>query len=336
MQPTAQVPGVRDPLPVGQRGQTGQAEIDADTLPGLHPLDGLNVHAHRHVEPTGRMPHHGHRRRITRNRAADAEFERSEFGHGQPLPGPVEPERRTCIRGAISRPAFLLEGRIRRSLGKEVGEGGVQMPHGLLQGNGGHFVEKRHLRVLFHRREPLIRRGVSHALACAKGSGASSQHAVVDQTTTAEGLRQVFSLGVGRIGSECPTTFHASDSRPRFLLAINSEASARVIGIVENHLEHPRCQAQVRLDETRDAIAVLDALQVAIGRARHDGEREAGTVHRRHPHARVQAAVAVPGCDIRRQGDRGEPLVPIVPNVLRCLVAETQPDSVKQDSSHVS
>src|SRR5437667_12839428 len=37
--------------------------------------------------------------------------------------------------------------------------------------------------------------------------------------------------------------------------------------VIEDDFEHPGRLAQVRLDETRDAIPVLDALQIAVGRA---------------------------------------------------------------------
>ena len=49
----------------------------------------------------------------------------------------------------------------------------------------------------------------------------------------------------------------------------NVEIDLFVVGlvVVEDHFEHPGREGQVRLDETRGTVPVLDAFQVAVGRA---------------------------------------------------------------------
>lgn len=223
----------------GREGrQATEAKIDADRLAGLDPFDSRNLDDHRHIVPTRRVTRDRHRTRIGRHGATDLQRQDSELGKRQALGRTAEPKRAAGIFGAVPDPALLLEGGVGAALGKEIHEGGLQMPQGLLERDTRDFVEEGQLRIFLECGQLRASAHKRQSFPTLEGHGSGRQHAVVDQAATAKGPGQVFGLHGSRIGAKGPTAFHSSiinhlasevkSSRTaRFLPVLNDGVSAR-------------------------------------------------------------------------------------------------------------
>lgn len=179
------------------------------------------------------MPGHRDGARIDLHATADPEIEHAELGQRQSLRRAVESAGASRIGRAVSRPTFFLECRIGTACGEEIHEGGLEMTQRLLQRDRRHVIQKCQLWVSLQQRQFFIASRIGEPLATLEGGRSGSQHAVIDQATTAEGPGQMLGLRVGGIRPEIPATCHVYHLRVlsvrikrRFLPAVNDGASA--------------------------------------------------------------------------------------------------------------
>lgn len=236
----SEVARVWDRLTVRQGRQAGHAEIDADGFAGLGSCDRLHLDDHRDVVAARRMERDRHRARIGGHGATDCQCQDAQLGQRQPLCRQVKPEGAPSVLGAVTHSALLFERRVGAALGEEIGERGLQMPKGLLKRDTRDFVEECQLGIFLERGQLGASAHKRQPFTMLERQRSSGQHAVMDQSATAKGLRQVFRLLRRGVGSKVPSSFHSliinnlaievkSTDGTRFLPALNDGVSARVV-----------------------------------------------------------------------------------------------------------
>ena len=156
----------------------------------------------------GRILCDGHGGRLTslRQRTAPYDIER-RLQPGKRKGGPIPVKGRPNVSSGL-RAMLAMEGRILCSSFKEVPEGAIQMPQGLLKGNACNLVQPGILRVLLQGRESSRGVMILDALVfLVVGITAQTQRPVIHETSTAKGTSKYHRLLTSWVKSELIGSF---------------------------------------------------------------------------------------------------------------------------------
>lgn len=203
----SQVSGVGDSLPVGERSQPRQPEVNTHGLAGLGQLLNGLVKAKSHKVAPSAVLGYRDRAGAALKLSAPTDVEPAELGyckvavHGIPLKG-----RNRVLCGLLASLGF--EARVAAALREEVGVGRLEMPEDLLERHATDFIEPGRLFLLLEFGQE--RRGlmVADLLAGAVGVAAELETPVVDEPDAAKGPGQNLLLVGSGVEPEAETHLH--------------------------------------------------------------------------------------------------------------------------------
>ena len=199
---------VGNSLPVRERSEARNPEVNADGRACLGKWRGRNLHHHRDKVTPRRLADQGDRRWFDRNVPRPLNLQRSKLRENQTLVTDFKLESAPRVLGRLPM-RLLLEGWVTRSLLKEVAKGGLQVAKRLLQWNAGHIVEPGILRVLLQLRQCRTGLDVVHPIATLKRRRPFRQKTVIDEPAAAEGSGKLPRLFGRWVIAERPADFHA-------------------------------------------------------------------------------------------------------------------------------
>jgi hypothetical protein len=198
---------ISNALPVGQGGQSADAEIDTHRFARCRQGGGMYVQHHGDNVAAGWLADHGNGSRLTRDRPGPLDPQWAELGQQQPLGSDLEAKRRPGVfRRLFAVLAF--EGGVAGALLKEVSKRRLEMAQRLLGRHAGGFVQPSRFRLPLQRGQRRAGLAVVHPLATLERLGALLQAPVVDVSDATERASKLLGLRIGRVATERPTLFH--------------------------------------------------------------------------------------------------------------------------------
>ena len=207
--PLCAVLRVGDFLAGRERGESIDAEIDANRFTGFRQVGWRGIDDERHEVAPARLADQANRGR-RRNRAArPLHLDRADLGELQGFRLRLERESAFGVVRRL-RAILALERRIAGALVEEIRVRNLQVAQRLLQADAGDFIEPHRFRLPLEHSQALVRFRVADALAGPVAVTAQSQPPVPDEPNAAKRAGKVLRLLGRRVTAECPSGFHAS------------------------------------------------------------------------------------------------------------------------------